>query len=485
MKLNKKFVYGSIASILAISPMLPAVIPSNTEVLAAKTDTLTLNHNSYVYTAQGKRTYYNGKGTLRMGTTVNGSAKTTSINGKSYYPLTSGAYVKAANVGVVNKQVQSGNLKLNYNSYVYDKNGKRLGKFHGSKKNTHLRKGTPLKYSGSVEKIDRNSKQYFLVNDDNYNQSWLPYKKIGGKYYYNIGAGGYVNAANVGNIDNKPLYVAEATVTVAKRNNYIKAIQVGLGKEQRSIKPLQKIKVDRETLKAGDPTDSPSYIISGTKTGWLAKSLVQKKVRQRLLTCTGDTYVLITAPTDTYDVNGQLRANQYIQSGQTPFNKDEKIPVDELLYIWSNKDNKAELYYHLGAANNISNNNFIYNNKDRMTFIKTADCKYISGPFLKPLNTVDEAKADSKTATTTDKKDLQKLINHEKAVKNNESMEVDSGIYDETLKRAKYINSSNSSTVAAVKEDTRSLQLEEKLAYMPPVEAIIYHHLKDTAPEYF
>jgi len=27
MKLNKKFVYGSIASILAISPMLPAVMP--------------------------------------------------------------------------------------------------------------------------------------------------------------------------------------------------------------------------------------------------------------------------------------------------------------------------------------------------------------------------------------------------------------------------------------------------------------------------
>ena len=265
MKLNKKFVYGSIASILAISPMLPAVMPSNTEALAAKTDTLTLNHNSYVYTAQGKRTYYNGKRTLRMGTTVNGNAKTTSINGKSYYPLTSGAYVKAANVGVVNKQVQSGNLKLNYNSYVYDKNGKRLYKFRGSKKNTHLRKGTPLKYSGSVEKIDRNSKQYFLVNDDNYNQSWLPYKKIGGKYYYNIGAGGYVNAANIGNIDNKPLYVAEATVTISPKDIDSKGVQIGLGKEQITVKPLQKIKVNRETLFRYDPTSSPSYIISGTK----------------------------------------------------------------------------------------------------------------------------------------------------------------------------------------------------------------------------
>ncbi|MFD1288212.1 SLAP domain-containing protein, partial [Lactobacillus melliventris] len=340
------------------------------------------------------------------------------INGKSYYPLTGGAYVKAANVGVVNKQVQDGNLELNYNSYVYDKNGKRLYKFRGSKKNTHLRKGTPLKYSGSVEKIDRNSKQYFLVNDDNYNQSWLPYKKIGGKYYYNIGAGGYVNAANIGNIDNKPLYVAEATVTISPKDIDSKGVQIGLGKEQITVKPLQKIKVNRETLFRYDPTSSPSYIISGTKTGWFPKSYVQKEPRQRLLTFTADTYVLITAGTDIFDANGDLRPNQVDKAGLTTFIEGEKIPVDELLYIWSNKDNKAELYYHLGDVNGFTHTNFEENNEEHMSFIKAADSKYISGPFLKPLNTVDEAKADAKIATAADKKDLQKEIDQENAVHN-------------------------------------------------------------------
>ena len=484
MKLNKKFVYASIASILAISPMLPAVMPSNTEVLAAKTDTLTLNHNSYVYTAQGKRTYYNGKGTLRMGTTVNGNAKTTSINGKSYYPLTGGAYVKAANVGVVNKQVQSGNLELNYNSYVYDKNGKRLYKFRGSKKNTHLRKGTPLKYSGSVEKIDRNSKQYFLVNDDNYNQSWLPYEKIGGKYYYNIGAGGYVNAANIGNIDNKPLYVAEATVTISPKDIDSKGVQIGLGKEQITVKPLQKIKVNRETLFRYDPTSSPSYIISGTKTGWFPKSYVQKEPRQRLLTFTADTYVLITAGTDIFDANGDLRPNQVDKAGLTTFIEGEKIPVDELLYIWSNKDNKAELYYHLGDVNGFTHTNFEENNEEHMSFIKAADSKYVSGPFLKPLNTVDEAKADAKVATAADKKDLQKEIDQENAVHNTDGYKFyHFNFYDDALKRAKEINSSDKATVSEVKEATRRLQMKAKLAYLTVDEYAAYSNSRNSMPE--
>ncbi|RMC50778.1 hypothetical protein F5ESL0225_04075 [Lactobacillus sp. ESL0225] len=96
-------------------------------------------------------------------------------------------------------------LKLIHGAYVYNKKGRRLKKYCGSWSNTHLRKGTNVQYSGTVQPIEKDSKQYYLLNDDNYNQSWLPYKKIKGKYYYSIGHGGYINAANVNEIDGQPL----------------------------------------------------------------------------------------------------------------------------------------------------------------------------------------------------------------------------------------------------------------------------------------
>ncbi|MCO6549012.1 MAG: SLAP domain-containing protein, partial [Gilliamella sp.] len=259
-----KIIFGSIASFLALSPIVPAVLISSPTVQAAKATTFKLNHNSYVYNAHGKRTYYQGQKTLKMGATVNGTNKISTIKGSNYYPLTGGTYIKAANVGAINNQIQPGNLELNYNSYVYDKDGKRLTKFRGRKNNTHLLKGTPVKYSGTVEKTDRDSKQYFLLDDDNYNQSWLPYEKIGTKYYYNIGGGGYINAANIEKIDNKPLYTAEATVTIDAPDKFI----VGYGKEKVMVKPGQKVKVDRVSLIQYDPSTVVCFRLSGTKTGF-------------------------------------------------------------------------------------------------------------------------------------------------------------------------------------------------------------------------
>ncbi|MGL5899553.1 MAG: hypothetical protein ACRCZW_07815 [Lactobacillaceae bacterium] len=66
MNLNKKIIFGSIASFLALSPIVPAVLTPSHTVQAAKATTFKLNHNSYVYNAQGKRTYYQGQKTLRL-----------------------------------------------------------------------------------------------------------------------------------------------------------------------------------------------------------------------------------------------------------------------------------------------------------------------------------------------------------------------------------------------------------------------------------
>ncbi len=460
MNLNKKIIFGSIASFLALSPIVPAVLTPSPTVQAAKATTFKLNHNSYVYNAHGKRTYYQGKKTLKMGATVNGTNKISTIKGSNYYPLTGGTYIKAANVGAINNQIQPGNLELNYNSYVYDKDGKRLTKFRGRKSNTHLLKGTPVKYSGTVEKTDRDSKQYFLLDDDNYNQSWLPYEKIGTKYYYNIGDGGYINAANVERIDNKPLYTAEATVTIDAPDKFI----VGYGKEKVMVKPGQKVKVDRVSLIQYDPSTVVCFRLSGTKTGFFAKKIAKKQPRQKLLTYTFYDYILNTDNTDVYDINGQVRTNL----GET-FDTGDKIPVDEELYIWQPKENKAELFYHI-ARNGDTFDSVQYGKitEDYRSYIKVTGTSHISGPQLTPINTAEEAKADAKVATKADKTDLQKLIDQDKVVKANENYQKNgSKFYDRAIKNANEINDSNTASIAEVKQAARLLKQQLEEVFLP------------------
>ena len=460
MNLNKKIIFGSIASFLALSPIVPAVLTPSPTVQAAKATTFKLNHNSYVYNAHGKRTYYQGQKTLKMGATVNGTNKISTIKGSNYYPLTGGTYIKAANVGAINNQIQPGNLELNYNSYVYDKDGKRLTKFRGSKSNTHLLKGTPVKYSGTVEKTDRDSKQYFLLDDDNYNQSWLPYEKIGTKYYYNIGGGGYINAANVEKIDNKPLYTAEATVTIDAPDKFI----VGYGKEKVMVKPGQKVKVDRVSLIQYDPSTVVCFRLSGTKTGFFAKKIAKKQPRQKLLTYTFYDYILNTDNIDVYDINGQVRTNL----GET-FDTGDKIPVDEELYIWQPKENKAELFYHI-ARNGDTIDSVQYGKitEDYRSYIKVTGTRHISGPQLTPINTPEEAKADAKVATRADKTDLQKLIDQDKVVKANENYQKNgSKFYDRAIKNANEINDSNTASIAEVKQATRLLKQQLEEVFLP------------------
>ncbi|MCX8720259.1 MULTISPECIES: SLAP domain-containing protein [unclassified Lactobacillus] len=460
MNLNKKIIFGSIASFLALSPIVPAVLTPSPTVQAAKATTFKLNHNSYVYNAHGKRTYYQGQKTLKMGATVNGTNKISTIKGSNYYPLTGGTYIKAANVGAINNQIQPGNLELNYNSYVYDKDGKRLTKFRGSKSNTHLLKGTPVKYSGTVEKTDRDSKQYFLLDDDNYNQSWLPYEKIGTKYYYNIGGGGYINAANVEKIDNKPLYTAEATVTINAPMKFV----VGYGKEKVMVKPGQKVKVDRVSLIQYDPSTVVCFRLSGTKTGFFAKKIAKKQPRQKLLTYTFYDYILNTDNINVYDINGQVRTNL----GET-FDTGDKIPVDEELYIWQPKENKAELFYHI-ARNGDTIDSVQYGKitEDYRSYIKVTGTSHISGPQLTPINTAEEAKADAKVATRADKTDLQKLIDQDKVVKANENYQKNgSKFYDRAIKNANEINDSNTASIAEVKQAARLLKQQLEEVFLP------------------
>ncbi|MDF7682150.1 FIVAR domain-containing protein [Lactobacillus sp. ESL0679] len=348
-------------------------------------------------------------------------------------------------------------LKLVHGAYVYNKKGKRLTKYRGSRYNTHLHKGTNIKYAGTIQPIEKGSKQYYLLNDDNYNQSWLPYKKIKGKYYYNIGHGGYINAANVSEIDGHPLYVASTTVTVKISGPAAKNFSIGTGNNKIKIKNGMKLKVDYIFSDIAGNGLSNFYHVANTDSTNIVARLVKGKPRQRLATKTNGTFIQFAQATPAYSIKSILNPNS--QKNIT-IDKDlvDYKQVIESVYIWDSQDNKAELFYRLvsnKSTDTLSVANALENN---LFYIKAADVKYISGPQLTPINTPEEAKADTKIATTSDKQDLQELIDQEpkiKAYSNYDKYYSPYGTYyDDFLKQAKDITSSTTASVAEINQAT-------------------------------
>ncbi|BDR59968.1 SLAP domain-containing protein [Lactobacillus xylocopicola] len=309
-------------------------------------------------------------------------------------------------------------LKLAHGAYVYNKAGKPLRTYRGSTWKTHLKKGATVKFTGAIEPAERNSKHFFLLDDDNYNQSWLPYKQIKGQYYYGIGAGGYIKASNVSQIAGKPLYTSEATVTI-KDNFTNKPYAVGIGKDKTTIKNGKTFKVDRITSVSSDPEDLIEYRVSGTTNAFILTDSVKTKPRQNLKVYTKYTYISFLQTADTYDNYGSKRATSLIHSTFLP---GDMYPVEELTYLWIPSENKAELFYLLkyswepftlsSPANYTGNPGY----GDGLVYVKADNTKYVSGSFLKPDNTPEQAQIEAKTATSADKEELQKLISQAKNI---------------------------------------------------------------------
>lgn len=348
-------------------------------------------------------------------------------------------------------------LKLIHGAYVYNKKGKRLTKYRGSWSKTHLCKGTNIKYTGTIQPIEKDSKQYYLLNDDNYNQSWLPYKKIKGNYYYSIGHGGYINAANVNEINGQPLYITNATVIVKPKDNHgFSGGYTGSGKSRTLVKPSQKLRVDRITKIPDGNSISKVYRIAGTTDAFIYSGNIKTQPRQQLATYTMYTYVGLKQNSNAYSISSILKPE--ITNKNITLAKNEDLPVIRELYIWVPKDNKAELFYRLNYYTPEFTSDFHNAITNQLFYIKAADTNYLSGPQLTPANTPEEAQKDAKISTTADKQDLQKLIDQEKTItasanyKNETYVNTYKAQYDEALKQAKAVNSSISASITEVKE---------------------------------
>lgn len=357
---------------------------------------------------------------------------------------------------IVAATVSNNQLKLAHGAYVYNKYGQRLTTYRGSSAKTCLAKGTTISFVGSVAPIERDSKRFFLMDSDNYNQSWLPYKEIKGSCYYNIGAGGYIKAVNVSQIAGKSLYTSEATVKI-KYYKDRKPYSIGTGKDKTIIKNNKVFKVDRITAISDDPENITSYRISGTTDAFLSVRAAKEKVRQKLKIYTAFTHVKFLQPAKTYNIHGTLRN---ISRDHSTFLKDDIYPVENLIYLWVPSENKAELFYLLKYSwepfNAQSFANYLSPSYgDGLVYVKASDTMYFTGPYLKPRNTPEQAKAMSKTATSIDKQKLQKLIDQEKITNeyaNKSPYRLCAQNYQYTLRLAKDTINSTVATSAEINE---------------------------------
>ena len=154
-------------------------------------------------------------------------------------------------------------LRLNHNSYVYDKNGKRLKKYKGKK--ALIKKSQKLTIKGKIEPIQKAKRYYFYGKLENGNRPayWLTYKKINNDYYYSIGNKGYIKCVNVKTIDDYSLMSTEATVTIKPRIEKVAHTWNKLGEQTtKTYKSGQKLIIDDTNILPNQNTYS--YRVKGT-----------------------------------------------------------------------------------------------------------------------------------------------------------------------------------------------------------------------------
>ncbi|QNQ84370.1 hypothetical protein FP435_08045 [Lactobacillus sp. PV037] len=231
--------------LLTLILLCSLLFPATTTSAASKHSLqLFFNSGAKVYDKNGHllKTYNNREPHFSKGAKINYYGNVVYIKNKPYFYIGNGGYILAVNVAVLNNKTT---LRLNHNSYVYDKNGKRIIHFNNDKQKTVLRYEIPINVPGKLKKATSQNPFYYVIkNNEKY---YLPAKKIKGKYFYAIGHGGYVRAYNVATIDNNFNYPKYLSVPLVKREGITDSFPL-FDKNQKLIKkryPLSpKVKVN-------------------------------------------------------------------------------------------------------------------------------------------------------------------------------------------------------------------------------------------------
>lgn len=498
----------SAAALMSVAPLLGTAENVNTVQAAPKKTTskkaasnkITLVRNAYVYDKNGKRLdKYMGSAkytTIAKGVTVT-STGTKTINGVKYYDLGGGAYIKAVNVdgkaaSSTSSLSKGTKAKFVSNSYIYDKNGKRISKYQGKSK---FVKGDSVTTYG-IQTI--NGKKYYqldkkgtafvrTVNIDgkttsNQESSVLNDAESTKKYDYSLKKNAYIydnNGKRINKYQGKSKLLKGAAIDVygietikgkdyyqldKKGTAFVKASNVTRTVKATSITMKKNAYIyngngdtKKKTVKKGKTVKATEARYIGTKLYYkisdnqFVKAANVGKISGPELEPVNEPDGAATVDTgdDTVDPNVTKVttinvAPLYNIKGQPDnvraFGEGQSQQVSELRYIATSATATPELFYKLSSGRG---------------YLKKSDVA-VSGKILTPVNTLEQARADVTVATAANKAKLLQDINEATSVKSSEAYKLASSdvkaAYDKAISDGTTVNNDATATIAQVNE---------------------------------
>lgn len=498
----------SAAALMSVAPLLGTAENVNTVQAAPKKTTskkaasnkITLVRNAYVYDKNGKRLdKYMGSAkytTIAKGVTVT-STGTKTINGVKYYDLGGGAYIKAVNVdgkaaSSTSSLSKGTKAKFVSNSYIYDKNGKRISKYQGKSK---FVKGDSVTTYG-IQTI--NGKKYYqldkkgtafvrTVNIDgkttsNQESSVSNDAESTKKYDYSLKKNAYIydnNGKRINKYQGKSKLLKGAAIDVygietikgkdyyqldKKGTAFVKASNVTRTVKATSITMKKNAYIyngngdtKKKTVKKGKTVKATEARYIGTKLYYkisdnqFVKAANVGKISGPELEPVNEPDGAATVDTGDNTVDPNVTkvttinvAPLYNIKGQPDnvraFGAGQSQQVSELRYIATSATATPELFYKLSSGRG---------------YLKQSDVA-VSGKTLTPVNTQEQAKEDVTVATAANKAKLLQDINEATSVKNSEAYKLASSdvkaAYDKAISDGTTVNNDATATIAQVNE---------------------------------
>lgn len=498
----------SAAALMSVAPLLGTAENVNTVQAAPKKTTskkaasnkITLVRNAYVYDKNGKRLdKYMGSAkytTIAKGVTVT-STGTKTINGVKYYDLGGGAYIKAVNVdgkaaSSTSSLSKGTKAKFVSNSYIYDKNGKRISKYQGKSK---FVKGDSVTTYG-IQTI--NGKKYYqldkkgtafvrTVNIDgkttsNQESSVSNDAESTKKYDYSLKKNAYIydnNGKRINKYQGKSKLLKGAAIDVygietikgkdyyqldKKGTAFVKASNVTRTVKVTSITMKKNAYIyngngdtKKKTVKKGKTVKATEARYIGTKLYYkisdnqFVKAANVGKISGPELEPVNEPDGAATVDTGDNTVDPNVTkvttinvAPLYNIKGQPDnvraFGEGQSQQVSELRYIATSATATPELFYKLSSGRG---------------YLKRSDVA-VSGKTLTPVNTPEQAREDVTVATAANKAKLLQDINEATSVKNSEAYKLASSdvkaAYDKAISDGTTVNNDATATIAQVNE---------------------------------
>lgn len=503
----------SAAALMSVAPLLGTAenvntvqaAPKKTASKKAASNKITLVRNAYVYDKNGKRLdKYMGSAkytTIAKGVTVT-STGTKTINGVKYYDLGGGAYIKAVNVdgkaaSSTSSLSKGTKAKFVSNSYIYDKNGKRISKYQGKSK---FVKGDSVTTYG-IQTI--NGKKYYqldkkgtafvrTVNIDgkttsNQESSVSNDAESTKKYDYSLKKNAYIydnNGKRINKYQGKSKLLKGAAIDVygietikgkdyyqldKKGTAFVKASNVTRTVKATSITMKKNAYIyngngdtKKKTVKKGKTVKATEARYIGTKLYYkisdnqFVKAANVGKISGPELEPVNEPDGAATVDTGDNTVDPNVTkvttinvAPLYNIKGQPDnvraFGEGQSQQVSELRYIATSATATPELFYKLSSGRG---------------YLKDTDVA-VSGKTLTPVNTREQAREDVTVATAANKAKLLQDINEATSVKNSEAYKLASSdvkaAYDKAISDGTTVNNDATATIAQVNEEDAAI----------------------------